>query len=99
MRQHWVRDIDRLHDFIAYVVVHAPDNFPKEDYLKENEQMTLETAFEELRRGVQLRNFAAADASCQLSAILDDALALYRTGEDVKGAHRIQDFERLIFKR
>ena len=31
----WVRDVSSLYDFIGYVVLRAPDHFPREDYLKD----------------------------------------------------------------
>lgn len=96
----WVRDIDSFYNFISLVVVHAPDNFPVEDYLADEEQLTLERAFSELRKGVSLvdQDFPGADRERGLSAMLDEALCLYQRGEDVKAAHLLQDFEAKIFK-
>jgi len=96
----WVRDIDSLHDFIGYVVLSAPDRFPREDYLSEAEQMNLERAFAELRRGVTLveKDFPGADRERGLSVILDKALVTYRNGDEVAGANLLQDFEKLIFR-
>jgi hypothetical protein len=37
---------------IAYVAMSAPDDFPIEEYLAPQEQMTLDTAFAQLRRGL-----------------------------------------------
>jgi hypothetical protein len=97
----WVRDIDSLYNFIGYVVLRAPGSFPKEDYLTDAEQMTLERAFKELQHGVALVEveFPGADAERGLSVLLDQALALYKAGNDVAGAHKMQDLESLIFKR
>ena len=50
----WVRDVDSFYNFIGYVVLRAPNSFPKEDYLQDHEQMTLDKAFEELRVGLRL---------------------------------------------
>ncbi len=96
----WVRDIDSLYDFIGYVVLSAPDRFPKEDYLADHEQMNLEKAFHELRKGIVLveQDFPGADKQRGLSAVLDEALASYEKGDEVRGAHRLQDFQNLIFK-
>ena len=96
----WVRDIDSFYDFISLVVVSAPDGFPIEDYLSDDEQLNLDRAFAELRRGVQFveRDFPGADRERELNAMLDQALALYQKGEDVKAAHLLQDFEAKIFK-
>ena len=96
----WVRDIDSLYDFIGYVVLSAPDRFPKEDYLAEHEQMTLEKAFQELRKGIVLveHDSPGADEKRGLSVVLDEALASYKKGDEVRGAHRLQDFQNLIFE-
>lgn len=96
----WVRDINSLYNFIGYVVLRAPDNFPTEDYLPADQQMTLDRAFAELRNGVMLVKADAPDLPRldDLEVVLDEALALYRRGETVHGAHRLQDFEAMIFK-
>lgn len=95
-----VKDIDSLYNFVGYVVLPAPDRFPRRDYLREDEQMTLEKAFEELRRGIDLVNSQSPDLpnADKLSGVLEDALALYRSGEDIRGAHRLNDLEAMIFK-
>ena len=96
----WVRDIDSLYNFIGMVVLRAPDGFPVEDYLEDDQQLNLERAFAELRRGVEFveRDFPGADRERGLNAALDQALALYRDGEDVRASHLLQDFEAKIFK-
>lgn len=95
-----VKDIDSLYNFIGYVVLMAPDRFPRRDYLREDEQMTLEKAFEELRRGVDLVKAQSPDLANadKLTGVLEDALALYRAGEETRGAHRLNDLEAMIFK-
>jgi len=97
----WVTDIDSLYNFIGYVVLSAPDRFPKEDYLSDAEQMNLDRAFAELRAGVAIveREFPGADQQRGLSSLLDRSLSYYRAGDEVQGAHLLQDFEQLIFKR
>lgn len=95
-----IKDIDSLYNFIGYVVLRAPDRFPAEDYLPAEQQMTLERAFAELRQGAKLVKADAPDLPDvdKLETALDDALALYQRGDDVEGAHRLQDFEAMIFK-
>jgi hypothetical protein len=96
----WVRDIDSLYDFIGYVVLSAPNRFPREDYLTDEEQMNLERAFVELRNGIAIveADFPGADEQRGLNTLLDQALVSYRSGDDLRGAHLLQDFERLVFK-
>lgn len=97
---HWIKNFNGLLDFLSLVIVHAPNDFPKEDYLRDDEQLTLEKAFEELSGGMALlepkvSNGAALNA---LRVQLDRALALYRQGDDVRGAHLLQDFEQLLLR-
>jgi hypothetical protein len=101
MTVRWDRDIDSLYNFIGYVVLRAPDRFPIEDYLPREEQMTLDRAFAELREGVSLveKDFPGADGQRGLNAVLYRALSSYRSGDDRAGAHALQDFQDLIFKR
>jgi len=96
----WVRDINDLYDFLSLVIVHAPDDFPHEDYLSEEEQLNLDGAFEELRRGVRLfeREFPGADRERGLNALLEEALSHYRAGDDIKGAHILHQFEKRIHR-
>ena len=96
-----IEDIDSLYDFIGYVVVCAPDNFPYRDFLPPHEQMTLDKAFAELRGAMSLLDPSVATGNKRkvLSALLDQALDAYRVGETLKGAHLLQDFQDLIFAR
>jgi len=95
----WVTSVDDLYDFIGYVVLSAPNSFPIEDYLLPEQQMTLDMAFDELRRGIDLCHMADDAKRRRLSSVLDQALAAYQAGDAFRGAHLVQDFQDLIFKR
>ena len=94
-------NIDSLYDFIGYVVLCAPDGFPQRDYLPPQEQMNLELAFEELRNGIDLgsRENPESDSSKLLSKLLDESFSLYKAGNELAAAHKLQDFQDAIFKR
>jgi len=94
-----VTNISGLFDFIGYVVLCAPNAFPARDYLKPEEQMNLDRAFEELAEGVRLveRDFPNADQQRGLSALLAQSHEAYRSGDEVSGAHLLQDFQARIF--
>jgi hypothetical protein len=96
-----VHDVDSFYNFIGYVVLTAPNRFPVRDYLAQDQQMNLDRAFAELRKGLQLVAAEVSDEEkkTNLSALLDDSLTAYRTGDDVRGAHLLNAFEALIFKR
>lgn len=95
----WVRDVDSLYNFIGYVVLSAPNRFAREDYLQDDEQMTLGKAFEELQAGVHLvqADYPERPLTAELQKILDDSLALYRSGDEVAAAHRLQEFSAAIY--
>jgi hypothetical protein len=97
---HWVDNTADLYDFLANVIVCAPDDFIEEDFLPPDQQLNLERAFLELERGMQ---FLAEDGveperMSELRRLLDASLTAYRTGNDVKGAHLLHDFESVAFK-
>jgi hypothetical protein len=96
-----VKDIGSLYDFIGYVVLCAPDRFPIRDYLPPDGQMNLDKAFVELRRGIDLIEPDMADDTKRkcLVSLLGEALEAYKAGDERKGAHLVQDFQDLIFKR
>jgi len=96
----WIKNYNGFVDFLSLVIVHAPDGFPKEDYLRDDEQLTLESAFKELADGMAFVEPRVSDGAMldTLRGQLDQALALYRQGDDVKGAHLMQDFEQLLLR-
>jgi len=97
----WVQDSNALYNFIGFVVLRAPDSFPEEDFLQPAEQLNLERAFEEMRHGVDLIKPTMLDEAKRSEALslLEEALNAYRAGDQFKGAHLLQDFRNLIFKK
>jgi len=95
----WIESLEDLYEFISMVVVYAPNDFPKEDFLSDQEQLDLKKAFEELNRGMTFVAKKIPDPNKQhkLQELLDASLAAYRDGDNVKGAHLLQDFEVEVF--
>lgn len=91
----WVNSFDGLLDFLSLVMVCAPDNFPEEDFLSSNEQLTLDKSFEEIQVGMQFvkNKIGDGDFLIGLQNILDASLSAYRNGDDIKGARLLQCFE------
>ncbi|MGJ7541906.1 hypothetical protein [Variovorax sp. LT1R16] len=97
----WVKNVAGFRDFLSLVIVHAPDDFPEEDYLAPGEQLNLVRAFGELYKGLELVSSSAGSNLIDVPALrdlLDRALVAYRAGEDVKGAHLLQEFEAAAFR-
>lgn len=97
----WVESVDDLWDFIAYVMGGAPNHFPKEDFLPDDQQMNLERAFEQLRRGVEIAytDDYFPEKRVMLNEILDRSYALYKAGDDVAAGHLLNEFEDNIFQK
>lgn len=97
----WINSLDDLHDFISFVILYAPDEFPEEDFLAPNEQLDLTRAFEEIRRGLTfLRGHFDDRAEREaLLRMIDESLDAYRKGDAVKGAHLLQALEQQVFGR
>jgi hypothetical protein len=97
-----VRSVDDLWNLIGSVVLRAPDRFAIEDYLADDQQMTLDRAFVFLREGILIAypDDALAEKRAWLHDALDRSLAAYQQGDDVGGAHILQDdFQDAIFKK
>ncbi len=95
MAGRWVGSLEDLQEFISYMVAYAPDEFPEEDYLQPEEQLNLEKAFQEIFRGMEMVDRALKDPirAKKLRTMLEESLQAYREGDDVRGAHLLQDFE------
>jgi hypothetical protein len=96
----WVNSFAGLMDFLSLVIVHAPDEFPTEDYLRDDEQLTLDMAFAELRQGMKFVEGRIQNPSviARLDSLLDESLAAYRDDDDVKGADILHEFESILIE-
>lgn len=96
-----IKSVDDLWNHIAYVRGYAPNYFKVKDFLRPEEQMTLDRAFALLRDGVWVAypEEQFEDKRQWLFGALDRALAAYRDGDEAAGATILQDdFEDAIFK-
>jgi len=95
----WVCDLPGLYDFIALVVLDAPDDFPVLDYRAAEDQLNLERAFAELREGLGFveKRETEPELHDRLHSVLNAALSAYQSGNRVAGAHLLQDFQGAIF--
>jgi hypothetical protein len=95
----YIRSTHGLRDFIATVVVGAPDRFRHRDHRAPEDQLNLDRAFEELRLGLEFVAQREADPGFhdRLGEVLAASLAAYRAGDRKRGAHLLQDFQNMIF--
>lgn len=97
MNWNWVDSRADLYDFLAQVIICAPDNFIEVDYLPTEDQLDLEKAFAELNRGMVYLEMPTQFQQERLQNLLTQSLQAYRQGDSVLGAHLLQDFERIAF--
>jgi hypothetical protein len=78
-----LKSMDELWDFIGYVVLCAPDKFPRRDYLADNEQMNLEIAFETLQVAIAMAypEEGFAEKRLWLEDALKRSLVAYKQGD------------------
>ena len=95
----YVRNLQGLYDFIATVVLGAPDRFRYREYLAPEDQLNLDRAFEELRASLEFvaKSEAEPQFHDRLRGVLDQSLEAYRAGDRKHGAHLLQDFQDMIF--
>jgi hypothetical protein len=96
-----MESIDDLWEHIAYVLAYAPNNFPYRDFLPANEQMTLQGAFEQLRKGIHIAYPEPAYEAKrhELSQLLDSSHAAYTQGNEHLAGKLLNEFQDNIFSR
>jgi len=95
-----MESVDDLWNHIAYVMGYAPDQFPYEDFLPDDQQMNLHRAFEQLRQGVEIAYPEASftEKRGHLNGILDRSYAAYQIGDEIAAGHLLNEFQDNIFK-
>jgi len=54
LKINWIQSYQEFYEFLAKILLCAPDDFPEEDYLPEDKQLNLERAYDELTKGLEL---------------------------------------------
>lgn len=100
MTKHWCENLGELIDFIAIVVLSAPDKFIKREWRKPEEQLNLDRAFDELRYGLDCaaKEVGELPAIATARAMLDEAYTHYREGRINPGAWKLQEMSQVLEK-
>lgn len=99
---HWIQErISEYREFLSYVLLYGPDEFPEEDYLEPEDQMSLEKAFSELRRAFPMikQRVKEEDTLAMLKELLEISYEAYKSGEDRKGAYALQEYTGIIWPK
>jgi hypothetical protein len=100
MNHHWCENLAELIHFIALVVLSAPDEFGNRDWLKPEEQLNLDRAFEELRYGLACvtKKVGELPQIATARVMLEEAYAHYSEGRTNPGAWKLQEMSDLLEK-
>ena len=92
-----LKELREFKDLLGSLVLRAPDNL-RYSFLSEAEQPTLDSEFIRLREGLELlpKKLKNSPLLCEIERLLDEALAAYKGGERLKGAHLLQDIEDIV---
>lgn len=91
-------DLHGFKDFVVEVITGAPDDFMEMDWLKPDEQMNLDRAFIGLRYGLKLTAQEKGESTllAKCRALVEEAYALYRAGQDNDGQAKLEEMESLL---
>lgn len=95
-----MESIDDLWDHIAYVVAYAPNKFPYRDFIAAEQQMNLDSAFDQLRQGLKMAYPEPVFSSKrdELNDLLDRSYLAYRNNENIQAVELLNSFQEKIFK-
>ncbi|MCB9596938.1 MAG: hypothetical protein H6719_29720 [Sandaracinaceae bacterium] len=93
-----VRDEATLRELLSFVLIYAP-NFPKEDFLAPEDQITLDSAFRRLRDGLVFVRGLRSDAERYRSVCqnLERAHRCFAVGDRRGGTDLIQAVDAELF--
>jgi hypothetical protein len=93
-------DLHSFKDYVVFVQTYAPDRFHPREGVGENEQWTLDLAFEGLRFGLDLtveeKGKLPALAECR--ALVEEAFADYQQGKMREGFFKLEQVQKLLKK-
>src|SRR6476469_8858750 len=91
-------DLHGFKDFLVEVTYGAPDDFMEMDWLKPEEQMTLDRAFVGLRYGLELaeREVGKTSDIDRCSQLVSEAHAAYTSGRNTDGRLKLEEVDRIL---
>jgi hypothetical protein len=85
-------------DFIGFMVLCCGKRFPKVGTFGDNQSENLEVAFQRLREGLPLvaKKLRNDEKLREVEGLIGASLAAYRSGDNMRGAHLLQDIENVV---
>ena len=93
-------DLHSFKDYVVFVRMCAPDQFPTREGVSPEDQWTLELAFRGLREGLLLaaKEKVAREELNQCSILLDEAYAHYDLGQRKEGFAALDQMHKILKK-
>jgi hypothetical protein len=99
-RQYGFSDLHSFKDYVGWVKLCAPDEFPIEEWAGPADQMTLDLAFEGLRLGLKMAAEEKGERAefIRGRALVEEAYAAYRDGNVRDGFLKLEELQKLLRK-
>jgi hypothetical protein len=93
-------DLHSFKDYVAFVRLCAPDEFPEREGLAPDERWTLDLAFDGLRYGLDLTAKEKGDLPVltRCRGMVEEAYEHYRAGRMREGFFKLQEMEKNLKK-
>src|SRR5688500_7255901 len=93
-------DLHSFKDYVAFVKLCAPDDFPIREGVGPGDQWTLDLAFEGLRLGLRMGTEEKGEQPvfAQGRSLVEDAYAAYRDGRLRDGFFKLEELQKLLKK-
>lgn len=92
----WIENYSEFYEFLAKILLCAPDDFPEEDYLEKENQLNLQKAYNELEKALPYVQEKLNDDDKFISVKNDlySSKSAYESGNEKEGAFLIQKIRR-----
>ena len=93
-------DLDSFKDYVGFVQLCAPDDFPHEETVGPEDQWTLSRAFEGLRLGLKMAAEEKGERTefARGRVLVEEAFAAYRDGRMRDGFFKLEELQKLLRK-
>ena len=93
-------DLHSFKDYVVWVQLCAPDEFPVEEWAGPDDQMTLDLAFEGLQMGLRMatEEKGGREEFALGRALVDEAHAAYRDGRLRDGFFKLEELQKVLRK-
>jgi hypothetical protein len=91
-------DLHAFKDFVGFVKLCAPSDFPKREGAGPEDQWTVDLAFEGLRLGLRMaaQEKGPQPALAEGHALVDEAYAAYRDGRMRDGFFKLEELQKVL---